>query len=121
MSVLFLHQGFNYKTGKYDIGYRDNYYCKILKNMMDVSQITIYNNCPKYIGYVKDINNNTSDYLYTLKVDDIFFTVFIKVPGTLYIYYLNKKCPFRIDDIIISPILSYSPISSFCKRFLNKF
>lgn len=121
MSILFLHQGFNYRTSKYDIGYRDNDYCKELKNMTQVSHLTIYNNCPKYIGFVKDINNNTSDYLYTYKADHIFSTIFLRVPGTLYIYYTKKENPFRIRDIIVSPILSYSPISSFCERFLNKF
>ena len=49
MAGLFFYRGYNYKTKKYDIGYLDNKECIKLKEMLNVSHITIKNHCPKYI------------------------------------------------------------------------
>lgn len=118
MAGLFFHQGYNYKTEKYDIGYLDNKECIKLKEMLNVSHITIKNYCPTYVGYfnnIFDINNN-----YIKNTQGAFIT-YLHVPGSLFVYHQLDENYIKSGDIIVSPILQYSPIALFCEKFLNKF
>ena len=69
ISGIFIHRGFNYKTGKYDIGHNDNKNCVDLKELFNRRGIKEYsvikNQCPAYFETFDNLTKLESNFVDT--------------------------------------------------------